>query len=83
MKDGIKQRRAYLMDMVDRYTRGVNIYCNYNHHEDACGCKINPTDGASKYQLHEQAKAIRREVLALDKLIMSYSQEEKDRKLTR
>lgn len=83
MKDGIKQRRAYLMDMVDRYTRGVNIYCNAAHGNDMAGHYINPVDGASKYQLHEQAKAIRREVLALDKLIMSFDRDEKDKKLTR
>ena len=80
MKDGIKQRRAYLMDMVDRYTRCVNIYCNAAHGNDMAGHYISPVDGASK---HEQAKAIRREVLALDKLIMSFDRDKKDKKLTR
>lgn len=80
MKQGIRQRTELLRNLVDSYTRGVAEFCEHGFYDDYGNSTIDRNSGATRNQLHETAKMIRREVLKLDKDIQRTYETDEDTK---
>ena len=76
MKEAITESRELLINLFDAYTRGLEEYAGAPHGADYAGHHIEMFSGASRYQLHEMAKMLRREILKLDKIVMGRDQDE-------
>lgn len=78
MKQGIKERTELIRNLVDAYTRSVEEFCKHEFLDDYGNSTIDRNSGATRNQLHEQSKLIRREVLKLDKDIQRQHETEED-----
>ena len=72
MKQAIKDRIDLIKNITDSFTRSVSHFCEYSYGDDAGNWSIDRNSGATRQQIHELAKMIRREVLALDKDVQKH-----------
>lgn len=78
MKNGIRERTEFIRNLVDAYTRSVSEFCEHDFLDDYGNSTIDRNSGATRQQLHEQAKMIRREVLKIDKDIQRQHETDED-----